>query len=208
MGSKHKISLLLSIMAFLLTGAIIISLSVGVTYGRYSTQKAHNLSYLAGKVPSVYNGGQEILKQTLFQSDGWTMTEQGQTCSLALSNVSADSTQPPAEDCRFQIRAFIPDVTGDDDTVSRQTLEFTVSVGEKTYKSKAYSVSNDTMFYSKHQKNGWYYCFYESLDGTTAKNEAEYCLEGGKASTLPITVTVESSVIDYSKIWFYVVYVK
>ncbi len=208
MGSKHKISLLLSIVAFLLTGAIIISLSVGVTYGRYSTQKAHDLSYLADKALAVYNGGQEILKQTLFQPAEWTLTEKGQSCSLAMSNVSNDSTQPPSQDANFQIRAFIPDVTGDDDTVSRQTLEFIVSVGEKTYKSKAYSVSNDTMFYSQQEKNGWYYCFYESLDGTTAKNEAEYCLEGGKASTLPITVTVESSVIDYSKIWFYVVYLK
>ena len=191
----------------ILATVLIVSLSIGTTFARYSTQIMGDKGYVAEKASSPY-----IVD---FDEDGkkmefvpkWLTKGGEQYLTLTVSNCNVDSELAPSADARFRIRVFVPEKLSDDESASAipdvGNLSMTLQEGDNPtlYYSKADYLSTQTPIYKEKSENGWFFTFYETFegeDGVTIEEEMSCLLKGGQISDISFTLTVQNTVIDCS----------
>ena len=169
-----------------------VSLTVGTTYGRYSTliQGQMALKARLSAQPTLYSLDGE---GTIIDYAPQWLTKGGQQYQQAvLQNSNRDESTPPSQAISVRIRVFVPDA-GD----GLGNLSFTLSLhnGETVLSSAAAYLGTNTPRYQEQQTQGWVYSFYQ----TGGAGEYIHTFPGGAFATLPITVAVQNTTIDCSQ---------
>jgi len=228
MDRNNKISLLVQLSIIPLAIALVVCLSIGIARGRYSTQFGQSVQYYADEPPTVYVNN--VLSQGTVRllPDNWQTTEEKLECSFLLSNVDLSLDQPEERDLKLRVRLFIPELPAEavaaaeaesvpaegetssaeqapEEPLREDELSFTLTLGNggKTYQSQVAVLQEGTPFYQE-GADGWYYCFYEVVNGQPTSEEAAYLLEGGKSSMLTFTLTGTNPALDPSRIQVFI----
>ena len=211
MSEKYKTSLVFKISVLVLSLMLIACLSVRITYSRYISQSNYEIGYLAQAKAPIYLDSNEASDKILFEPTQWQMGNGQLSGTFTLSNIAEDGAQPPDKDARFRIRAFVMEgaqtelnAEGEDKQETEiLTPEITLLADNENveHPSKAETIKENTDFYKKNQKNGQFYCFYESIDEQNESDELEFLLQGGKSSSLTFKVTLYNAQISSSQIF-------
>lgn len=186
---------------------LIVSLSVGTTFARYSTQIMGDKGYVAEKASSPY-----IVD---FDEDGkkiefvpkWLTKGGEQYLTLTVSNCNVGSEIAPSTDARFRIRVFVPEKLSDEESTLAISdvgnLSMTLQEGDNptVCYSRADYLSTQTPIFKEKSENGWFFTFFQTFegeDGVTIEEEMSYLLKGGQISDISFTLTVQNTVIDCS----------
>lgn len=191
---KNKV---IKLSALLLAIVLTIVLAVGTTYGRYITEIARKVVFSSQSGQKVYLNSKEISNRTLVGSLEWQKGANQMSSSLTFSNTAPESEGALQQDVTFRIRAY---VVADSSQQEENAPEITLSQGNTTYPSKIQSVSEKTDFYKKNQKNGNFYCFFDSVQAEVT-DELRFSLAGRQKSEIAFTLTVYDTEISEERIF-------
>ena len=191
---KNKV---IKLSALLLSIVLTVVLTVGTAYGRYITEIARNIVFSSQSVQKIYLNSKEISNRTLIGPLEWQKGVNQMSSSLTFSNTAHDSEETPQQDVTFRIRAY---VVADPTQQEENAPEITLSQGNTTYPSKIQSISEKTVFYKNNQKNGNFYCFFDSVQAA-ASDELQFSLAGRQKSEIAFTLTVYNTEISEERIF-------
>ncbi|MBO5221477.1 MAG: hypothetical protein J6C26_04105 [Clostridia bacterium] len=181
MNRKKKICLLSLCMIFLFL--TVVSVSVGDTFARYTTQFSGIVSYSAGSIPSFKVNDESVVSSHSLKPDADAWTSLGGEKIYSFDVSATDS----ARNTQLRVRVFVEE----DESATMPTVALTMD--DTRYTSQFDYLGQNTPFYLLHKTEGWYYCF-------TLENEEILCfLNGNESKTL--TVSVHNTEIDLSRIW-------
>ena len=190
-GSRVFFSLGMTFLAVILA----VLLSVGITYGRYSTliQGQMALTAALSPEPTLYSTDAE--GNLVAYAPQWVAQGGEQYHTFLLRNGSVEDSQPPKQTIRVRIRVFVPD---ESDTMG--ALSFTLRLNNEVVLSSsggAYLGVN-TPYYTADPTAGWVYGFYQTDAEGGLAAEYIHTFRGGSFETVPVTVTVQNTTIDCS----------
>ena len=171
---------------------LVLSLTVGITYCRYSTLIHGQMALKAGLSP----------QPTLYSLDGegaitdyapqWQAKGGQQYQQAVLRNCNTGDSTPPRQAVAVRIRVFVPD---DSDDLGNLSFTLSLDNGETVLSSAVAYLGTNTPRYKEKQTQGWVYSFYQ----TGGAGEYIHTFPGGAISALPITVAVQNTTIDCSQ---------
>ena len=196
---KYRTGLVFKIFVLLLVIVLMSVLTFCVTYGRFLTQTNRDISFSAKPLAPIYFGTSQILDETSFQLFNWIQTTNLLSGNFTLSNMLNDG-ETPLEDVAFCVRIYVAeqDSGGYIDITSADVTLFT---DQKTCFSKVETINQNTDFYKMNQKQGKFYCFYDSNEDKTTSNESSFILKGKQKSELTFTVSIFDTEVNTEQIY-------
>lgn len=195
MQKQRQSRVFLSLGMTCLTVILTVLLTVGVTYGRYSTLIQGQMALTAAPSPEPTLYGTDEDGNLVTYASQWLTKGGEQYHTFVLRNGSTNESQPPKQTVRVRIRVFVPDAS---DAMGALSFTLALNNGAALLSSEASYLAFNTPYYTEGQTEGWVYSFY--LTGAESGLATEYIhtFRGGAFETLPITVTVQNTTIDCS----------
>ena len=181
--------------------SLAVTLAVTATYSRYITEYDCGIGFLAKNHSQILLDDTEINERELISVLQWQQGAEQLSCTFALSK---DETSQ--EDFGFYIRVFVTpsETEADLQTYETENLEITLLLNNEVYISAPENLSQNTGLYQKDQKEGQFYCFYESAETAAQSNEHIFNFAQGESAEFDFTLNVHSSDISSEQIFIYV----
>ncbi len=196
---KYRTSLVFKISVLLLVIALMLVLTFCVTYGRFLNQTKRDIDFSAKPLTPIYYGTSQITDETSFQLSDWTQATNLSSGSFTLSNMLNDG-EAPLEDVAFCVRIYVAEQDSEG-YIDINSADVTLSTDQKTCFSKVETINQSTDFYKKNQKDGKFYCFFDSNEDKTTSNESRFILKGNQKSELTFTVTIFNTEVSTEQIY-------
>ncbi len=196
---KYRTGLVFKISVLLFVIALMSVLTFCVTYGRFLTQTNRDIGFSAKPLAPIYYETSQISDRTSFELSNWTQTTNLLSGNFTLSNTLNDG-EVPLEDAAFCVRIYVAeqDSGGYIDITS---ADVTLSTDQKTCFSKVETINQNTDFYKENEKEGRFYCFYDSNEDKTTSNESMFILKGNQKSELTFTVSIFDTEVGTEQIY-------
>lgn len=202
MAVKTKLnicSLMWSLVAIVIVFCV--SLSVGTTFARYSTQITGDMGYKAENAASPYIVDFDENGDRVEFEPVWLPKGGEKYLTLTVSNCNVGQDEAPSADAVFRIRVFVPEDDFGDISIGNLAMTLQVGNNPTVFYSEADYLSTQTPMYAEKSENGWFFSFYENFvseDGSVLKEEVVRTLKGGEVSDIQLTLTVQNTEIDCS----------
>jgi hypothetical protein len=217
-------NIVLKIAVLLISVITVITLGVTATYSRYITTVDKDIGFKATKQPKILFGETEVKPNTLIPLTQWTegVEQLNGGFNLTASGLAEN------EDMNFYIRVFVEKidpadvVTDESDTTNDDPLkdllteyedetqgeklpiEMTLSLGNTVYTALESETNTESDFYSKNQKQGMCYFFYDSAETEPQPKEHIFSLNAKENVKLDFVLNAYNADKKSDRIYIYI----